>query len=100
MEQPSTMTHVMVDREERLQHGITDGLVRFSVGYAHSCPCGLFKQRWEGGRLTIVLRTAWSTRMIWFMTWSKLLPSANLASQQLRGLHARQWLGRFVRAIN
>lgn len=40
------MTHVMVDREERLQHGITDGLVRFSVGYAHSCPCGLFK---DGG---------------------------------------------------
>jgi methionine-gamma-lyase len=29
---PSTMTHAVVSREERLKAGITDGLVRFSVG--------------------------------------------------------------------
>jgi methionine-gamma-lyase len=29
---PATMTHVIVPREERLKAGITDGLVRFSVG--------------------------------------------------------------------
>lgn len=32
IEQPSTMTHCMVSREERAQSGITDGLLRFSVG--------------------------------------------------------------------
>jgi len=32
IEQASTMTHTMVDREERLKGGITDGLIRFSVG--------------------------------------------------------------------
>ena len=29
---PSTMTHAVVPREERIKAGITDGLVRFSVG--------------------------------------------------------------------
>jgi methionine-gamma-lyase len=29
---PATMTHVIVPREERLKAGITDGLVRLSVG--------------------------------------------------------------------
>jgi methionine-gamma-lyase len=29
---PSSMTHAIVPREERLKAGITDGLVRFSVG--------------------------------------------------------------------
>ncbi|MHA2089365.1 MAG: trans-sulfuration enzyme family protein [Candidatus Kariarchaeaceae archaeon] len=32
IEQASTMTHTMVPREERLKSGITDGLIRFSVG--------------------------------------------------------------------
>jgi cystathionine beta-lyase/cystathionine gamma-synthase len=29
------MTHTMVDREERLKGGISDGLIRFSVGIEH-----------------------------------------------------------------
>jgi methionine-gamma-lyase len=32
VEQASTMTHTMVPREERLAGGITDGLLRLSVG--------------------------------------------------------------------
>ncbi|OLS19835.1 MAG: Cystathionine beta-lyase, partial [Candidatus Heimdallarchaeota archaeon LC_2] len=32
VEQASTMTHTMVPREERMKGGITDGLIRFSVG--------------------------------------------------------------------
>ncbi|MCE7736778.1 MAG: aminotransferase class I/II-fold pyridoxal phosphate-dependent enzyme [Candidatus Heimdallarchaeota archaeon] len=32
VEQASTMTHSMVPKEERLKGGITDGLIRFSVG--------------------------------------------------------------------
>lgn len=32
IEQASTMTHTMVKREDRLEAGITDGLIRFSVG--------------------------------------------------------------------
>jgi cystathionine beta-lyase/cystathionine gamma-synthase len=32
VEQASTMTHSMVSREDRLKGGITDGLIRFSVG--------------------------------------------------------------------
>jgi cystathionine beta-lyase/cystathionine gamma-synthase len=32
IEQPATMSHASYDREDRLQHGITDGLIRLSVG--------------------------------------------------------------------
>lgn len=32
IEQASTMTHTMVKREDRIEVGITDGLIRFSVG--------------------------------------------------------------------
>jgi len=32
IEQASTITHVMIPREERLQAGITDGMIRLSVG--------------------------------------------------------------------
>lgn len=32
IEQASTMTHIMVPREERLKAGITDGMIRFSAG--------------------------------------------------------------------
>ena len=32
IEQPATMSHASYDREDRLRHGIADGLVRLSVG--------------------------------------------------------------------
>lgn len=32
LEHPASMTHTMVDKEERLEEGITDGLIRMSVG--------------------------------------------------------------------
>lgn len=32
VEHPASMTHIMVDKEERLAEGITDGLIRMSVG--------------------------------------------------------------------
>ena len=32
VEHPASMTHTMVDKEERLAEGITDGLIRMSVG--------------------------------------------------------------------
>jgi cystathionine beta-lyase/cystathionine gamma-synthase len=32
IEQPATMSHASYDREDRLKHGITDGLIRLSVG--------------------------------------------------------------------
>ena len=36
VEQPATMTHAAVPREERLDAGLTDGLVRASVGVEHA----------------------------------------------------------------
>jgi cystathionine gamma-lyase len=35
IEQPATMTHASIPREERLEAGLTDGLVRMSVGIEH-----------------------------------------------------------------
>jgi cystathionine beta-lyase/cystathionine gamma-synthase len=35
IEQPATMTHASIPREERLAAGLTDGLVRISVGVEH-----------------------------------------------------------------
>jgi cystathionine beta-lyase/cystathionine gamma-synthase len=35
IEQPATMTHASIPREERLAAGLTDGLVRISVGIEH-----------------------------------------------------------------
>jgi cystathionine gamma-synthase len=35
IEQPATMTHASIPREERLEAGLTDGLVRMSVGVEH-----------------------------------------------------------------
>jgi cystathionine gamma-synthase len=35
IEQPATMTHASIPREERLDVGLTDGLVRISVGIEH-----------------------------------------------------------------
>ncbi|PSP55903.1 cystathionine gamma-synthase, partial [Halobacteriales archaeon QH_7_66_37] len=35
IEQPATMTHASIPREERLEAGLTDGLVRISVGVEH-----------------------------------------------------------------
>lgn len=35
IEQPATMTHASIPREERLEAGLTDGLVRVSVGIEH-----------------------------------------------------------------
>ncbi|MFB6094837.1 MAG: PLP-dependent transferase, partial [Halodesulfurarchaeum sp.] len=32
IEQPATMTHASIPREERLDAGVTDGLIRVSVG--------------------------------------------------------------------
>ena len=32
IEQPASMSHASYDRDARLAHGITDGLVRLSVG--------------------------------------------------------------------
>jgi len=32
IEQPAAMSHASYDREDRLAHGITDGLIRLSVG--------------------------------------------------------------------
>ena len=32
IEQPTAMSHASYDREDRLAHGITDGLIRLSVG--------------------------------------------------------------------
>jgi cystathionine gamma-lyase len=32
IEQPASMSHASYDREARLAHGITDGLIRLSVG--------------------------------------------------------------------
>jgi methionine-gamma-lyase len=32
IEHAASMTHVMVDKEIRMKAGITDGLIRFSVG--------------------------------------------------------------------
>ncbi len=34
-EHPATMTHADVDPEERLATGVTEGLVRLSVGVEH-----------------------------------------------------------------
>jgi len=36
IEQPATMTHASIPREERLEAGLTDGLVRISVGVEHA----------------------------------------------------------------
>lgn len=36
VEQPATMTHASIPREERLAAGLTDGLVRISVGIEHT----------------------------------------------------------------
>ena len=35
IEQPATMTHASIPREERIEAGLTDGLVRISVGVEH-----------------------------------------------------------------
>jgi cystathionine gamma-lyase (EC 4.4.1.1) len=35
IEQPATMTHAAIPREQRLAAGLTDGLVRASVGVEH-----------------------------------------------------------------
>ena len=35
IEQPAAMTHASIPREERLEAGLTDGLVRVSVGIEH-----------------------------------------------------------------
>ncbi|MFB6125934.1 MAG: cystathionine gamma-synthase [Halolamina sp.] len=35
IEQPATMTHAAIPREERIEAGLTDGLVRVSVGVEH-----------------------------------------------------------------
>ncbi|MFC7073894.1 cystathionine gamma-synthase [Halovenus rubra] len=35
IEQPATMTHASIPRQERLEAGLTDGLVRISVGIEH-----------------------------------------------------------------
>jgi cystathionine beta-lyase/cystathionine gamma-synthase len=35
IEQPAAMTHAAIPREERLAAGLTDGLIRVSVGVEH-----------------------------------------------------------------
>jgi len=35
IEQPATMTHASIPREERIEAGLTDGLVRISIGVEH-----------------------------------------------------------------
>ena len=35
IEQPAAMTHAAIPREERLEAGLTDGLIRVSVGIEH-----------------------------------------------------------------
>mmetsp|Transcript_11265 Transcript_11265/g.16169 ORF Transcript_11265/g.16169 Transcript_11265/m.16169 type:complete len:92 (-) Transcript_11265:76-351(-) len=35
IEHPASMTHSMVNREMRLEAGISDGLIRFSTGLEH-----------------------------------------------------------------
>lgn len=35
IEQPATMSHASYDRDDRMRHGITDGLIRLSVGLEH-----------------------------------------------------------------
>jgi cystathionine gamma-lyase len=35
IEQPAAMTHASIPREERLEAGLTDGLIRASVGIEH-----------------------------------------------------------------
>lgn len=35
IEQPAPMTHAAIPREERVEAGLTDGLVRVSVGIEH-----------------------------------------------------------------
>lgn len=36
IEQPAAMTHASIPREERLEAGLTDGLIRVSVGIEHA----------------------------------------------------------------
>jgi len=37
IQHPATMTHAVVRREERIKYGITDELVRLSVGLEDAC---------------------------------------------------------------
>lgn len=54
IEQPAAMSHASYDREDRLAHGITDGLIRISVGLE------AFEDLWDdlGEALTVALGPA------------------------------------------